>query len=265
MGLCQDYAAIWPAEEQDTAQAVCEAESGGQACAQGDFGRIPAQYARYADEFRDRPAGANNAYRGGNFLEDGAALDPQLLSFLESHRGNARYLVATPNAMTAAPIVIATGQPVMALGGFSGSDPILTTSDLEHLVANGTVRYFLMGGRGGFGGFGGFPGGGGSTDQAGTAHTQSGANPGSFGGFGQTSGDRTTRGGESAAGTAGERPDVQRGGFGGFGFIDQNTTWVSDNCTAVPSSEWQPAAAGGSGLGSYETLYDCAGATTQGG
>src|SRR5581483_6077907 len=39
MGLCQDYAAIWPAEEQDTAQAVCEAESGGQACAQGDFGR----------------------------------------------------------------------------------------------------------------------------------------------------------------------------------------------------------------------------------
>jgi len=30
MGLCQDWAAaLWPAEEQDTAQAVCMAESGG--------------------------------------------------------------------------------------------------------------------------------------------------------------------------------------------------------------------------------------------
>jgi hypothetical protein len=37
----------------------------------------------------------------------------------------------------------------MALGGFSGSDPILTTSQLAKLVANGTVKYFLLNGSGG--------------------------------------------------------------------------------------------------------------------
>ena len=32
----------------------------------------------------------------------------------------------------------------MALGGFSGSDPILTPAQLAQLVANGTVHYFLV-------------------------------------------------------------------------------------------------------------------------
>ncbi len=37
----------------------------------------------------------------------------------------------------------------MALGGFTGSDPILTTTQLATLVKNGTVRYFLLNGNGG--------------------------------------------------------------------------------------------------------------------
>ena len=32
----------------------------------------------------------------------------------------------------------------MSLGGFSGSDPILTTSQLASLVDNGTVRFFMV-------------------------------------------------------------------------------------------------------------------------
>jgi 4-amino-4-deoxy-L-arabinose transferase-like glycosyltransferase len=59
--------------------------------------------------------------------------------------------------MTASPYIIATGRPVMALGGFSGGDPILTVEELQALVANGTVRYFLLGADGR--GFGGGPGG----------------------------------------------------------------------------------------------------------
>ena len=46
--------------------------------------------------------------------------------------------------MTADPIILATNKPVMSLGGFGGSDPILTTSQLAALVANGTVRFFLL-------------------------------------------------------------------------------------------------------------------------
>jgi hypothetical protein len=42
----------------------------------------------------------------------------------------------------------------MALGGFSGSDQILTLAELQALIQEGRVRYFLLDG-GGFGSFGG--------------------------------------------------------------------------------------------------------------
>jgi hypothetical protein len=66
------------------------------------------------------------------------------VQYLEAHRGQTRYLLATLNALTAAPIILATGQPVMALGGFSGADRIVTPRDLSRLVSNGTVRFFLL-------------------------------------------------------------------------------------------------------------------------
>ncbi|HEY7849032.1 MAG TPA: glycosyltransferase family 39 protein [Ktedonobacterales bacterium] len=81
-------------------------------------------------------------------------VDTALVSYLEAHQGNARYLFATTSSNSAAPYILATGKPVMALGGFSGNDPILTVSQLQRLVASGQVRYFLLAG-GGSGGQGG--------------------------------------------------------------------------------------------------------------
>jgi 4-amino-4-deoxy-L-arabinose transferase-like glycosyltransferase len=59
--------------------------------------------------------------------------------------------VATASSQNASSIIINTGKAVMALGGFSGNDQILTTAQLARLVANGTVQYFLVqsGGMGG--------------------------------------------------------------------------------------------------------------------
>ena len=54
--------------------------------------------------------------------------------------GQARFLLATPNTQFAAPIIIGTGQPVMAMGGFSGRDPILT---VEALAKNPLTSYPL--------------------------------------------------------------------------------------------------------------------------
>jgi 4-amino-4-deoxy-L-arabinose transferase-like glycosyltransferase len=68
----------------------------------------------------------------------------RLIDYLVANRGSARFLVATINANTAAPIILATGEPVMALGGFSGGDPILTTDELAQLVADNTVHYFWL-------------------------------------------------------------------------------------------------------------------------
>jgi 4-amino-4-deoxy-L-arabinose transferase-like glycosyltransferase len=75
-------------------------------------------------------------------------VDTPLISYLQAHKGNAKYLVAVVSSNEADSIILATNQPVMALGGFSGSDPILTTSQLAALVKSGTVRYFLLNGSG---------------------------------------------------------------------------------------------------------------------
>ncbi|HEY0755632.1 MAG TPA: hypothetical protein VGD98_16865 [Ktedonobacteraceae bacterium] len=93
---------------------------------------------------------------GGNFsaggTNNGVNVDTALISYLEAHRGNAKYLVTVASSQEADAIILATNQPVMALGGFSGSDPILTTSQLAKLVAQGIIRFFLLGGGGGMGG-----------------------------------------------------------------------------------------------------------------
>ena len=68
----------------------------------------------------------------------------RLLQFLETNRGDQKFLLATVNARTAAPFILLTGEPVMAMGGFTGSDPILTAQDLEDMVQNNEVRFFLL-------------------------------------------------------------------------------------------------------------------------
>ena len=79
-----------------------------------------------------------------------------LISYLEAHKGNAKYLVAVVSSNEADSIILETNQPVMALGGFSGSDPILTASQVAALVKSGEVHYFLLNssGNGGPGGSG---------------------------------------------------------------------------------------------------------------
>jgi 4-amino-4-deoxy-L-arabinose transferase-like glycosyltransferase len=102
-------------------------------------------------------AGASGQSSGG--LGRSSSVDTALIKYLEAHKGSAKYLVAVVSSNEAESIILATNQPVMALGGFSGSDPILTTAQLSALVKSGAVRFFLLNGSGG-GGPGGSPGGG---------------------------------------------------------------------------------------------------------
>lgn len=45
------------------------------------------------------------------------------------------------------PIQLSSGQPVMAIGGFNGSDSTLTLSQLKQLVKQGKVRYYVVNSR----------------------------------------------------------------------------------------------------------------------
>jgi 4-amino-4-deoxy-L-arabinose transferase-like glycosyltransferase len=68
----------------------------------------------------------------------------QLVAYLQANQGDATYLAATMRATTASPFILATGEPVMAMGGFSGGDQILSVDELQEMVADGEVRFFLL-------------------------------------------------------------------------------------------------------------------------
>jgi 4-amino-4-deoxy-L-arabinose transferase-like glycosyltransferase len=71
-------------------------------------------------------------------------VDPALLGYLEAHRGDDRYLMATLAAMRAAPYMLASGRPAMALGGFLGADRIVDPGQLAGVVSRGVVRFLLV-------------------------------------------------------------------------------------------------------------------------
>jgi 4-amino-4-deoxy-L-arabinose transferase-like glycosyltransferase/glycosyltransferase involved in cell wall biosynthesis len=84
-----------------------------------------------------------------------AGADPKLVAFLEANHGNQQFLLATPTALEAAPLIIRTGDAVMAFGGFTGRDPILTPAAFAEFAALGKVRFVLLSSGGTFGPLGG--------------------------------------------------------------------------------------------------------------
>jgi 4-amino-4-deoxy-L-arabinose transferase-like glycosyltransferase len=81
--------------------------------------------------------------------------DTQLVDYLVAHQGSAKYLVAASGTQSTASIIIATGKPVVTIGGFTGSDPAPTVSQLAAMVKRGQLKYVLLGEGGGRGGPGG--------------------------------------------------------------------------------------------------------------
>jgi 4-amino-4-deoxy-L-arabinose transferase-like glycosyltransferase len=96
-------------------------------------------------------SGGRGGFGGG--LATGAE-NEAMLNYLIANRGNAAWIVAANSSQQAGTIELATGLPVMAMGGFTGSDPTPTLDQLKSYVASGKLRFVLVDGLGG-GGFGG--------------------------------------------------------------------------------------------------------------
>jgi 4-amino-4-deoxy-L-arabinose transferase-like glycosyltransferase len=80
----------------------------------------------------------------------GNTSDSALLKYLVANQGTATWIVAANSAQEAGSIEIATGLPVMAMGGFTGSDPAPTLDQLKSYIASGKLRFVLAsGGMGG--------------------------------------------------------------------------------------------------------------------
>ena len=69
----------------------------------------------------------------------------RLLDYLEANTQGMKYLVAVESSQVGARYVIATGRPVLYMGGFSGGDNVVSADDLAQMVADGDLRFVLFG------------------------------------------------------------------------------------------------------------------------
>jgi 4-amino-4-deoxy-L-arabinose transferase-like glycosyltransferase len=63
-----------------------------------------------------------------------------------------RWAAATVGAESAAPLQLASGEPVMAIGGFNGTDDAPTLAEFERMVAAGEIHYLVGANQASFGG-----------------------------------------------------------------------------------------------------------------
>jgi 4-amino-4-deoxy-L-arabinose transferase-like glycosyltransferase len=143
----------------------------------------------------------------GNNLPGQVSSNPQLADYLISHTTTETWLVAVPSSHEAASLILETGKPVMALGGFSGSDSILSIGNLTSLIHAGKVRYFFIPSTSS--GVGGMNG---NTDLFTWVNRHCAAVPSSY--YGST-GSNTTSGVQSLSGYDAQdnRPSIARSGI----------------------------------------------------
>jgi 4-amino-4-deoxy-L-arabinose transferase-like glycosyltransferase len=89
------------------------------------------------------PSGAGGQTRRGGGM--GGSVSSQLISYLEQNQGSATWLVAVSSAQGASSAILSTGKPVIAMGGFTGSDPAMTVAKLQQYVKDGKLKYVLLG------------------------------------------------------------------------------------------------------------------------
>ncbi|HBJ2609555.1 dolichyl-phosphate-mannose--protein mannosyltransferase [Clostridium botulinum] len=91
-----------------------------------------------------------NKQKDGFNMGDPNSGNTKLIEFLKSHKTNEKYLLVTSSTNGyASDIIINTGESIMALGGFFGTDKVITLDEFKKLVNNGEVRYVMVGGMGG--------------------------------------------------------------------------------------------------------------------
>ena len=92
-----------------------------------------------------RPQGGGGA--GG--LLSSSEPSAELQSLLTTNADDYTWVAAAVGSNSAAGYQLATEEPVMAIGGFNGSDPSPTLAEFQQYVAAGEIHYFIGGG--GFG------------------------------------------------------------------------------------------------------------------
>jgi 4-amino-4-deoxy-L-arabinose transferase-like glycosyltransferase len=104
-------------------------------------------------------AGGGTATQGGTRtgggvggLLDASTPNTEVVSALSADANSYRWVAAAIGSQNAAGLQLGTGLPVMAIGGFNGSDPSPTLAQFQQYVADGDIHYFASSGSSGSGG-----------------------------------------------------------------------------------------------------------------
>jgi 4-amino-4-deoxy-L-arabinose transferase-like glycosyltransferase len=106
----------------------------------------------------DRAGGPVLVTNGPGGTGDADDVDADLVALLRD--AGTRWAAAAVGAQSAGNLQLASGEPVIALGGFSGGDPAPTLAEFQGFVAAGEIHYLVAGG-----GMGGGPGRSGAPEE----------------------------------------------------------------------------------------------------
>jgi 4-amino-4-deoxy-L-arabinose transferase-like glycosyltransferase len=114
---------------------------------QGGFPGGGAQQGGNAPPGGGMPGGGT---RGGGIggLLNGSTPSEEMVALLRQNASSYTWVAATIRSNSASGYQLASGQPVMAIGGFNGTDPAPTLQQFQQYVGDGKIHYFIGGGGG---------------------------------------------------------------------------------------------------------------------
>jgi hypothetical protein len=113
----------------------------------GGFGRggavPPGAVGRPAGFRGGFPGGFRGRGGGGGGLGGSTEVSSALTALLRKGASHYRWAAATVSSDGAAPLQLASGDPIMAIGGFNGTDPAPTLAEFQRYVADHEIHYFV--------------------------------------------------------------------------------------------------------------------------
>jgi 4-amino-4-deoxy-L-arabinose transferase-like glycosyltransferase len=98
-------------------------------------------------------SGNSNGNNSVNFKQGGIGGADEtpgsaIVKLLQQNASKYTWVAATVGSQSSAPYQLATGEPIMDIGGFTGSDPTPTLAQFKKYVSEGKIHYFINSGRG---------------------------------------------------------------------------------------------------------------------
>jgi len=97
-------------------------------------------------------AGPGGGTGGPGGLAGDTQVSSAIIKLLVSGAGGYRWAAATVGAESAAPFQLASREPIMAIGGFNGTDTAPSLAEFKTMVAGHEIHYFIAANRNTFGG-----------------------------------------------------------------------------------------------------------------